>query len=188
MQCPACTKSPLSTTQTQGNPVTEDCPSCHGRWLAFDAHRVWLEALPPDRLENYTHATSQPVQPHAHANKPAKARTCPRCGKLMTRFRVGPDHQFTIERCPACAGVWFDAGEWEAVLSIVPLPRVQHIFNDSFQHKLELELRRRVQNERCRTILGDHDYQRAIAFKEWLAAHPKRDVLLALLDDRETPR
>jgi Zn-finger nucleic acid-binding protein len=103
----------------------------------------------------------------------------------MTRFRVCPTDSMTVERCPACAGIWFDSGEWNSVLTVVPLARIQHVFNDTYQHKLSLELKRLKQEQRCRTILGDSDYDRAVTFKSWMNAHPKRDVLLALIDDRD---
>jgi ribosomal protein L37AE/L43A len=38
---------------------------------------------------------------------------CPKCGaKLVTRERSG----IQMEQCPECLGVWFDAGEAEALI------------------------------------------------------------------------
>ncbi len=36
---------------------------------------------------------------------------CPRCGRRMARRPVG---DVTLDICPECEGVWFDAGELEA--------------------------------------------------------------------------
>ncbi len=35
---------------------------------------------------------------------------CPRCGRAMARRPVG---DVTLDVCPVCRGVWFDAGELE---------------------------------------------------------------------------
>lgn len=43
-------------------------------------------------------------------------RTCPACGApLQSRTLHGQD----IDRCPSCRGVYFDAGELEAVVGLV---------------------------------------------------------------------
>ncbi len=42
---------------------------------------------------------------------------CPRDGKDLAPFAIGPVH---LDRCPACQGIWFDRGEFEAVKKMPP--------------------------------------------------------------------
>ncbi len=42
---------------------------------------------------------------------------CPRDGKDLALFAVGP---VQLDRCPACQGIWFDRGEFEAVRKMPP--------------------------------------------------------------------
>jgi hypothetical protein len=48
---------------------------------------------------------------HSHFMK------CPRCGADL---KAEEHHGIQVERCPECHGVWFDAGEAEAVLRAEP--------------------------------------------------------------------
>jgi Zn-finger nucleic acid-binding protein len=114
-----------------------------------------------------------------------RPRLCPRCGRFLTRHKISLDLPFTLDRCGVCAGVWFDAGEWAAVESRGLLPRLNHLFNDAHQHRMTMEQRRRDYESRCRAIVGEEAYERAIEIKRWLAGHPHAGTIRAFLDERE---
>lgn len=54
---------------------------------------------------------SKEADAEAQARAAAKAR-CPKCGEPL---RPRTEHEITIDECPACGGVWFDKGEFEAL-------------------------------------------------------------------------
>ena len=184
MNCPACVTTDLERRDGPIGPAIHCCPKCIGRWLVFDDHLQWLESLPPS-----SHATSANISSVHLAGvtviteAPHKARLCPRCGKIISRYRFSPDHHCWLERCGSCAGIWFDRGEFEAVAAIVPLARIQHLFNDTHQHKVSSELAHRQHEQRCRAIVGDEAFDKAREFKAWIEQQPRRDVLMAYIDD-----
>lgn len=184
MKCPACANAELERRENRAGPADFHCRSCSGCWLPFDDHLHWLESQPAGAP-----AACAGTEPPVTSSLPPsdvtqRVRLCPRCSKLLSRFRVSADHAVSIERCPACAGIWFDQGEREATLAIVPMSRIQHIFNDAHQHRIAAELRRRQHEERCRAIVGDEALARTREFKAWLEQHPRQDVLRAYLDER----
>ncbi len=189
MNCPVCPNQSLVPTDSPSDPLTHVCPSCRGRFLAFNDHLAWLERTstgpvrPPEVI---------PTLPASTPPEPArKARVCPHCSRILTRFRISLDLPFTLDRCATCAGVWFDAPEWQLVHDSKLLPGLHHLFNDTHQHKLATEERRRLHDARCRTIVGDESFDRIRAFKQWVDAHPHKDVLMAFLEDHvqsDTPK
>ncbi|MFL5359808.1 MAG: zf-TFIIB domain-containing protein, partial [Myxococcales bacterium] len=48
------------------------------------------------------------------AKADARSGVCPLCRGVLVRARVEGDHPFHLDRCPICAGIWFDSGEWAA--------------------------------------------------------------------------
>lgn len=103
----------------------------------------------------------------------------------MIKHRVSMALAFKLDKCGLCGGVWFDAGEWEAVCAQGLLPRLNFLFNDSTQHRLHEQLTRAQYEDRCRRIVGDDALAKVRDFKNWLNMHPGRDTLRAYLDDRE---
>ncbi len=51
---------------------------------------------------------------------------CPKCGQELREERY---HRIHVDRCTACRGVWFDAGEAESLLDKEPGP-LQAFFGD----------------------------------------------------------
>jgi Zn-finger nucleic acid-binding protein len=183
MSCPVCPKSELQPLKLPSGLTVRLCKSCDGRWLPFDEHMRWVSSGEAEKsIANLTPATA-PIDPNIEP--PHKPRLCPRCGRFLIRHRISLDLPFTLDRCGVCAGVWFDSGEWAAVESRALLPRLNHLFNDAHQHRMAMEQRRRDYESRCRSIVGEDAYHRAIEIKKWLATHPHAATIRAYLDERE---
>lgn len=182
MRCPTCKSSTLVAADSPTLPRTSDCPTCHGQWLAFDDHLAWVSA------EHTDPTPPQPAPPTSVAPAPTP-RFCPRCQKFMTRYRVSADHPLTLERCGTCAGTWFDHGEFEVACALTPLSKLQHIFNDTHQHRLAHTLKARERDARVARLAGPEALKRVQDFHAWIAAHPAKDTLLAYLtDELDGPR
>lgn len=54
---------------------------------------------------------------------------CPKCGQDLQEERY---HRIKVDRCAACGGIWFDAGEAESLLDKPP-GAVQGFFGDIFK-------------------------------------------------------
>ena len=79
------------------------CRHCHGLWISGPA--LAETQLPADKVP----AESRRGDPQPAGPRP---RQCPLCA---TEMRSEQCAGMTIERCPACASVWLDAGEFDAV-------------------------------------------------------------------------
>lgn len=104
----ACAKCPGSLEEIQVGGVTlERCEQCRG--LFFETGELArlltdgdLGSLPSE------HADAASDVPASGADRlPA---TCPRCHIPMGRL-AGGEHRFAYDLCPACHGLWLDAGE-----------------------------------------------------------------------------
>ena len=89
--------------QTVGLEI-DQCASCGGVW--FDA----------DELERFTDAKLEAPQAlnlpeDLRADVDARTADCPRCAKPMEKKPAPNNPRVTADRCPACAGLWLDAGE-----------------------------------------------------------------------------
>jgi Zn-finger nucleic acid-binding protein len=83
------------------------CPRCHGLWISGPA--LAETRLP---VEQVPHESRRPGPPPPDAGP----RRCPQCDALM---RSETHAGLTIERCAACASVWLDAGEFDAVRRVL---------------------------------------------------------------------
>lgn len=144
LKCPKCGFG-LVTTTMHGVEI-DQCPSCLGVWLDASETEAMLKgndeqrglvrstllaivAPASGRGAKVAVGTTEHVarreadlarqlqaareQPAIEAERAAHRMKCPKCGfDLLTTTLHGVD----IDQCPSCHGVWFDAGETEAML------------------------------------------------------------------------
>ena len=110
MLCPRCGNN-LSTVRA-GSLETDICNSCAGIWFdrfelskVDEAHELLGEFLVDEVLPRNQSlvATSSRLR-------------CPRdTDVVMMRRSFSPSQPIMIDECPACGGVWLDAGELDAI-------------------------------------------------------------------------
>ena len=107
MNCPAC--DCLLTTRPVGGISVDVCDGgCGGVW--FDNFE--LRRVDEAGAEALSHVARDPMLRVDHESK----RRCPRCaGQPMRRRFYSRLRGVVVDECPACAGLWLDAGEFEAV-------------------------------------------------------------------------
>ena len=96
--------------------------------MADDIHRSkgeeeYFTRLEAERLAKRREAASK--QRDAEERKAHLGR-CPHCGGHLKPEQY---HGVTVDRCPECKGVWFDAGEAESLLD-KPAGALTHFFGD----------------------------------------------------------
>jgi Zn-finger nucleic acid-binding protein len=100
--CPKCktqTLSPLGPERPATDMVPPSrCTHCQGVWMP---HEAISQHLVPASIDNQ----------HAAPAADGLAGFCPRCQGLLVRAPFDGGQVFHLDRCPACAGVWFDANE-----------------------------------------------------------------------------
>jgi Zn-finger nucleic acid-binding protein len=136
MKCPAC---PNQLQQMTVGDVTVDvCKGgCGGIWFdnfelkKFDEpHESAGEALLDiERDEGFVVDLN-------------KKRNCPKCSDIvMMRHFFSVKKQVTVDECPACAGIWLDAGELRQIRSMFNTEEERHqaadeYFNEVFGDEL----------------------------------------------------
>jgi Zn-finger nucleic acid-binding protein len=107
MRCPA-DGSVMVRRDIDRRPAAS-CRQCHGLWISGSA--IAETQLPAEQVPLESRRGG-PQRPHA------MPRHCPQC---RTPMRSEQHSGLTIERCAACASVWLDAGEFDAVrLALLP--------------------------------------------------------------------
>jgi Zn-finger nucleic acid-binding protein len=77
---------------------------------------IWFDNFELQRLDNPADPGAEslmniPINPAVHVDSQMK-RHCPRChDQIMRRRFFSRKRAIQIDECPACAGVWLDAGE-----------------------------------------------------------------------------
>jgi Zn-finger nucleic acid-binding protein len=108
MKCPAC-KEPLREKSASGMTLDLCYGGCGGIW--FDATE--LERVDA-RAATTLHTIWQgPVGPIVPLSEP---RLCPRCPeRALERKWFSNLEKVEIDQCPACGGIWLDAGEFSRI-------------------------------------------------------------------------
>jgi len=176
MNCPRCHTVALHERDLETNLPSSECPHCAGHWIAGKNYWAWLEG----------HGETLPEKPAADG--PARpvddtgfAMKCPDCGHILRRDRVGHELAFALDHCGHCGGVWFDGGEWETLKSRNLHDEVHAIFSHVWQSRVSQEERAREQAHLLQAKFGDADLAEARRIRAWLAGHPKKYDLYALI-------
>lgn len=155
--------------------VARICSACSGTLLALDDYRLWRQSA---RLPAPETPTALPELPE----DTGKARRCPACGAPMARYRVAPGSSFRLDRCARCQLVWFDGGEWPALVEAGLIDRLDSILADAWQKRIQAEEARQRREATLRQRLGDDVVDELQRIQSWLNGRPNSGELLALLN------
>jgi Zn-finger nucleic acid-binding protein len=179
--CPKCktqTLAPLGEDRvTDPDTVPPSrCTRCRGVWLPHGA--VDQQVVPPS-LDTEPAATSADELPGF----------CPGCRGLLVRARVEAAHPFHLDRCPACAGVWFDAGEWAAVASTEWLTHLDDLWDPAWQRRARERQAQKRHLQEIERALGAETLELVRAAIAALRDHPRRSLGLSyLIAELRSPR
>jgi Zn-finger nucleic acid-binding protein len=172
MRCACEAQNPLLPAQLPRGPAASTCEACGGALLALADYRRWREQAP------YDFGDSPGI---LVVEDSTAARPCPSCARLMQRLRVGGTPDFRIDRCPACALLWLDRGEWDALRANGLALHVEEILSERSQRDLQAGEVRALRAAQLREKHGDERMAELERMRDWLQAQPQRDELLALL-------
>jgi Zn-finger nucleic acid-binding protein len=174
MNCPVDHGS-LRTASLASGLLAFVCATCGGQWLRFGDYLAWREKHPGDQPEVPSGTTGE-----LEAATVAGVRRCPDCGYLLTRYELGHDLAFSLDRCGRCNGIWFDKAEWDVLEARGLHDNLREMFNPSWQTRVRAEERERRAAVRLTEHLGS-DATRVREFAEWVATHPRRNEILAYI-------
>ena len=150
------------------------CHRCGGRRILLADYLAW-------RKKGVVLEQPVPALSVADYQEAPGSRLCQSCGRIMSRYRVGQELPFHIDRCVDCQSIWLDGMEWELLAEHHCLHRLDEILSDRWQQALQqadVEARRQ---QNLKTRFGEADYERLCSVRDWLAEHPRRQEMLAFL-------
>jgi len=173
--CPKCkspTLAPFGNVRAGGDPdqvPPSRCAKCKGVWMPHEALGEHL--VPPEG--------------EAPAAMPSPADElvgfCPRCRGVLMRARVTDENPFHLDRCPACRGIWFDAGEWAAVASTEWLHHLDDLWDPVWRKKVRDHRAENRHLEAIEHALGAAAFAKVQAAIDALREHPNRSLGLSFL-------
>lgn len=157
------------------------CPQCLGVWVRGEHYYAWLDLTAEQRKAGHAESAASGVKPDVTENRAGKARLCPECGRMMTRYEVGNGADFMIGRCSNCAGVWLDAGEFEALVALGLVDKLHFVASTAWQADLMRIRQQEAYENLLLDKLGEADMAEARRVKAWADKHAHRAEILAYL-------
>ena len=122
MDCPKCRAS-METVEFGTDIVVKRCTGCHGLFCSWQT----LQRLREEWL-------SEAVLDQGSAAVGAKQNSmldisCPDCSATMVAVRDPKQSLITLDSCPACDGVFLDAGELTNMNSATLMDHVRHLLS-----------------------------------------------------------
>jgi len=179
--CPKCkTQTLAALAKERGAPgdvvPPSRCTSCQGVWLPPEA--IGRDVVP-----------AAADAPQAPSTADGLAGFCPRCQGLLVRAQFDAGRTFHLDRCPACAGVWFDAGEWAQVAASEWLSHLDDLWDPIWRRRAAKQRAHDRHLQEIERALGAETLGR---LKDAIAAlrdHPKRALGLSfLIEELRSPR
>jgi len=177
MRCPVCQRGGFEQQELEPKLRALRCPTCGGHWIGAAQYWMWRNQHGPSLPER----TPDHVESELPVTDTAKAKLCPECQRLLTRYRVGHGTSFVIERCGNCAGVWLDANEWESLRARNLHDDLHFIFSEAWQNAVGREQREQAREKLMTSKLGEADVDELKRIKAWLDNHPHKSELYAML-------
>src|SRR6476620_11891220 len=178
MNCPVCKSTELSLNQLEANLSSQQCPNCHGNWIAGAEYWKWVEDNKSDLAERVVeHETLSRAEPGLPLD-------CPECRFRMVKYLVGRGLTFSIDHCHGCKGILLDCNEWEALKKRNLHDDLNLMFTSFWQTEAQRLERKRKLEQIYTGRFGEDDYAEIKRVRYWLEAKTNREELIAYLIDQ----
>jgi Zn-finger nucleic acid-binding protein len=173
MQCPKCSHSGLEPTKIEDGLSAMGCGQCQGALVSLLYYRDWAEksgmvhdAPSVELLKGFESADS------------AAALACPKCSRLMQKFRISGCSNNRLDLCNSCDEAWLDDGEWALLKALELSKEMPLVFSAQWQKKVRDQVSEEARRERFTRILGPEDLEKAHEFRQWIKDHPRRNDIM----------
>lgn len=163
MHCSHCKTTNLEPVELENGLVAAGCQTCEGVLLPLMNYRYWADHQP--------HVESTNVE---SVEDSKQARLCPKCDKIMLKFRLGLNSENKIDLCSHCDEAWLDKGEWELVKKLDLHATFPQIFTDAWQRNIRKQKEANSLKVHFEKIIGAEDFANVEKFKTWLDEHPQK--------------
>lgn len=175
MKCPVCKTPGLRPTMIEELLPSMGCDQCKGSLVALLYYRHWAEHHKPQ------HQTGAPATLSEIPADTTNAVRCPKCERIMTKYRLSGTIANRLDVCTLCDEAWLDGGEWQLLEQLQLSDKLPSVFTDAWQRKLRKEGSERTRQEILRRSIGDEAANKVESLRAWLNEHPAKSTILTYL-------
>ncbi len=172
MHCPSCKSTSLKPIKLSANLPARKCLNCSGVLIDLLSYRAWR-----DRSSSIPQ--NAPSVTEVADNK--RALVCPKCSRVMLKFKIGGAQSNTIDVCGHCDEAWLDEGEWQLLGALELQGQLTEIFTEPWQRRVRSESAEQSQRQRNKEILGEKDFAELERIAAWIEQHPRKSDLIRIL-------
>jgi Zn-finger nucleic acid-binding protein len=175
MRCPRCKTPELKPTMIEEYLPAMGCGTCEGSLVSLLYYRHWAEtqkAPPPE---------SDAAPGAVDAVDTTVAMTCPKCSRIMTKYKLSCGVANRLDVCPVCDEAWLDRGEWALLEAMQLSHRMPAIFTEQWQRRIRRESSEETRRSILKRMIGEEACERVDAFRAWLQDHARRSDIMSYL-------
>jgi len=175
MKCPHCKTSDLKPTMIDEYLPAMGCDTCHGSLVSLLYYRHWAET------RKAAAADATPVAAAQETTDTTTAITCPKCARVMAKYKITGRVSNRLDVCSMCDEAWLDGGEWELLEALQLSLKMPTIFTDSWQRRIRRELTEDTRRSILARTIGEDATRRVEDFRAWLAQNRHKSEIMTYL-------
>ncbi len=172
MQCPKCKTDTLKATKFEQDLLGFECKSCKGTLISLMNYREWVERSQDNAMGGRVTAIITEIPDTRNA------LLCPKCGKVMVKYRISGYTNSFLDTCSACDFTWLDKGEWQLLKSLRLSSTMPKVFTESWQRRVRKDISERSRKQRMRSLVGDQDFAKVEELRTWLQHNPHKAQII----------
>jgi Zn-finger nucleic acid-binding protein len=177
MKCPRCKAPDLQPTMIEEYLPAMGCGTCHGSLVSLLYYRHWAETQKP----TIEPAANPDAGASVETTDTTSALTCPKCGRIMMKYKVSGAVSNRVDVCNLCDEAWLDGGEWELLEALQLSHRMPAIFTDEWQRRIRRDLSEETRRCVLARVIGEDGVGKVETFKAWIRdTGRKADIMVYL--------
>jgi len=177
MKCPKCKTADLYPTKLEQGLSGMGCNECAGVFVSLLYYRDWAE--------RFLGASAEGEQVEdiniEDVDNTHSAMNCPKCSRMMTKYRVSSERENRLDLCAHCDEAWLDKGEWSLLKSLKLGSKMPLVFTEQWQKQVRDQVTENARRQRFKESVGADVAEEADRVREWLKAQPSRMQVLQYL-------
>lgn len=172
MKCLRCKTPDLLPTMIEEYLPAMACKECQGSLVSLLYYRHWAETYKPE---------TPPPSSTSPPRDTTTALMCPKCSRLMAKYRLVGSVDNRLDVCATCDEAWLDGGEWELLEQLQLSHKIPAIFTDSWQRRIREEKTEATRAVILKRTIGDAAAAKVEEFRAWLQGQQQKSTILTYL-------
>jgi len=179
MQCPKCQNQTLKATKLEQGLSAMGCSECDGAFVTLLYYRDWVER---NSFVAGEESNSKQASELQEADDSQAALSCPKCSRLMLKYKISGESNNRIDLCSSCDEAWLDGGEWELLKALEMSKKMPLVFTEQWQRKLRKQATQEAREKRLLQFVSRQDLDKAKDIRQWVLGHANKEQLLFFLN------